>query len=213
MWKQNRGKIILTSLATLLPCLIGLILWPRLPEQMPIHFDFSGTADGWNSKPFAVFAIPGFLFACHIICTLAMLYDPKGENIGRKIISVLMWVMPVVSVTTSMCIYAYALNVQINVTTIFMSLMGVLNIVMGNMMPKLRHNYTVGIRTSWTLADPENWYHTHRVGGWAWVITGIIMLAASLWMSICLLLVLLAAATAVPVVYSFVYYKRHGEKS
>lgn len=209
MWKQNRVKVIVTTMVTLLPCVIGLILWQRLPERMPIHFNFSGVADGWESKPFAVFALPGFFCVCQIICIFTMIHDPKGANIGGKIISVLLWVVPVLSLVTGVCIYAYALDIRINISIVCMSLLGVLYIVMGNLMPKLRHNYTVGIKTSWTLADPDNWYHTHRVAGWSWVISGVIMLAAALWMSVWMMLALMASATAAPVIYSFIYYRRH----
>ena len=50
MWKQNRVKVIVTTVVTLLPCVIGLIIWQRLPERMPIHFNFSGVADGWGAS-------------------------------------------------------------------------------------------------------------------------------------------------------------------
>lgn len=211
MWRQNKVKITVTSLVTLLPGLIGLILWERLPELMPVHFNFSGQADNWAGRPFAVFALPGFFFLCQIICAFAILHDPKGENIGGRIVGILLWVLPVVSLVTSICIYAYALNMQINISFICISLVGVIQIVLGNIMPKLRHNYTVGIRTAWTLSDPENWYHTHRVAGWSMVASGVLMLATSLCMSPWLMLVLTVAAAGVPVVYSFLYYRRHRE--
>lgn len=209
MWKQNRVKILVTSLVTLLPCLIGLLLWQRLPELVPIHFNFNGVADDWAGRPFAVFALPGFFFVCHIICTLAILYDPKGENIGRKLISIILWIMPATSLVTNMSIYAYAMNMEINIAVISIWLVGILHIVLGNIMPKLKHNYTIGIKTSWTLADPENWYHTHRIAGWSMVIGGILLLTTAFWPNILFLLMVTVLSVGVPVVYSFVYYKRH----
>ena len=209
MWKQNKARIIATTLALLLPSAIGLILWQRLPELMPIHFNFNGVADNWAGRPFAVFAMPGFFLICYLICIFAMLHDPKGDNIGGRLISILMWVMPVTSLIVSICIYAYALNMPINISFICISLIGVVNILLGNVMPKIRHNYTVGIKTAWTLADPENWYHTHRVAGWSSVTAGVLILATALCMSVWLMLALTTAAIAVPVIYSFVYYKRH----
>ena len=213
MWRQNKAKVIITSLATLLPSLIGLILWHKLPELVPIHFNFRGVVDDWAGRPVAVFALPGFFLACQIVCAVAMLHDPRKENTGGKVISILLWVLPVTSIVTCMCIYATALNVQINIAVVCFSLLGVLHIVMGNILPKLRHNYTIGIRTSWTLASQENWHHTHRVAGWSMVITGVIILASALWMNTWLILILLTADVGIPIVYSFVYYKRHGENS
>lgn len=213
MWKQNRGKIAVTSLVTLLPCLMGLLLWQRLPELVPIHFNFNGVADDWAGRPFAVFALPGFFFVCHIICTFAILHDPKGENIGGKLISIILWIMPLTSLVTCMCIYAYALNMQINIAVICIWLVGAMQIVMGNVMPKLRHNYTIGIKTAWTLADPDNWYHTHRVAGWTMVIGGVVLLASSFWPNLWVLVAVTVLSCGIPVAYSFVYFKRHGINS
>lgn len=209
MWKRNRGRIAVSSLAALLPSVIGLILWRRLPELVPVHFNFSGQADNWAGRPFAVFALPGFFFICQLVCAFAILHDPKGENIGGKMISILLWVLPVTSMAVGMCIYASALNLKVDVAVICMTMLGVLHIVLGNVMPKLRHNYTIGIKTPWTLSDPENWYHTHRVAGWSMVTAGVLILAAALWMSPWLLLLLTVAAVILPIVYSFVYYRRH----
>jgi len=60
-----------------------------------------------------------FFLVCHIICTFSMFYDPKRGNIGGKLISILLWVLPITSVITSMCIlYAYALNLKVNIAVI-----------------------------------------------------------------------------------------------
>ncbi len=202
-------KIIVTSLVTLLPCLMGLILWNRLPELVPIHFNFQGVADNWAGRPFAVFALPGFFLACQIICIFAMLHDPRNENIGGRLISILLWVLPVTSLVVGVCIYMYALDIKINISFICITFIGIVQIILGNIMPKLRHNYTVGVRTAWTLADPENWYHTHRAAGWSMVISGVLMVATSMLMSPWLMLALAAGSMAVPVTYSFLYYRRH----
>ncbi|NLT12619.1 MAG: SdpI family protein [Clostridiaceae bacterium] len=47
-------------------------------------------------------------------------------------------------------------------------------IVIGNILPKLKPNGLVGIRTPWTVASENNWYKTHRLGGKIAVITGIV---------------------------------------
>ncbi|MBQ4504805.1 MAG: DUF1648 domain-containing protein, partial [Firmicutes bacterium] len=56
--KRNKGILIITTLITALPILVGLILWNQLPEQVATHFNFAGEADGWSSKAFAVIGLP-----------------------------------------------------------------------------------------------------------------------------------------------------------
>lgn len=57
---------------------------------------------------------------------------------------------------------------------------GLLCIVIGNLMPKLKTNPWAGIRVKWTMDDPEIWYKTHRWGGRLWMIGGTLLIAASL---------------------------------
>ncbi|MGE4565143.1 MAG: SdpI family protein [Victivallaceae bacterium] len=58
--------------------------------------------------------------------------------------------------------------------------MGLLFIVIGNLMPKLKTNPWAGIRIKWTMADPEIWYKTHRWSGRLWMIGGALLTVASL---------------------------------
>jgi len=45
---MNRKKMIfLTSLLVLIPMIIGLILWNKLPDEIPVHFNSAGEADNY----------------------------------------------------------------------------------------------------------------------------------------------------------------------
>jgi uncharacterized membrane protein len=55
------------------------------------------------------------------------------------------------------------------------ALLGVIFVVAGNILPRLRPNYAMGIRTRWTLADETVWMKTHRVGGYALVVFGLVL--------------------------------------
>ena len=70
MINKHKGALIVTSIVILLPVLIGLLLWNRLPEQIPTHWNIHGEIDAWSSKPFAVFGLPAMLLVIHWICLL-----------------------------------------------------------------------------------------------------------------------------------------------
>ena len=63
MLKANRKTLIITSIVTILPVLIGVIYWNRLPNVMATHFGTDNAANGFSSKAVAVFGIPAFLLA------------------------------------------------------------------------------------------------------------------------------------------------------
>ena len=42
MIKKYKKTLIITAIVTLLPAVVGLLLWERLPEQIATHFDANG---------------------------------------------------------------------------------------------------------------------------------------------------------------------------
>ena len=126
--------------------------------------------------------------------------------------NIVLWICPVVSLFASAMVYSYALGYAINVSRAGTFLTGILFVVIGNYLPKCRHNYTVGIRLPWTLDNEDNWNHTHRFAGYVWIIAGVVTLlsvflshAAVVWVAA------IFVASLSPLVYSFVYAKRHGK--
>lgn len=215
--KDNKWKLLFTSLVTLLPSLAGLILWNNLPDKIPTHFGPDGTADDWSSKAFAVFALPAILLILHWVCVLATSADPKKQNIPKKVFGIVLWICPATSLIMESLCYAYALGWEINIAIVMFLFCGVLFIVIGNYLPKCKQSYTMGIKLPWTLADENNWNATHRLGGKLWVGGGLLLLAISpltvfpvlsigVFFGVVLLMVL------IPTVYSYAYYKKHSKE-
>lgn len=195
---------------TLLPIIIGLVLWNRLPDQMPTHFTFSGEADEYSRRAYAVFFFPLLMFGIHILCAFLMTLDPKNENISWKIYSMVLWICPTVSIIVAVMMYAPSLGYEVNVSFLMMLFIAVLTIVIGNYLPKCRHNYTVGIRLPWTMADEDNWNRTHRMAGPLWIVGGFVMLANVFirFKTEAVFVAVLIIAALVPTVYSFLLYRR-----
>ena len=175
----NKRTLILTSAVILLPMLVGLALWNRLPEQMPTHFGFNGTADGYSSRLFAIVGLPMFILAIQLLCAFALRADPKKQNISEKLVQLTLWICPAVSLFVGVSMYASALGYVPSINRFVSVFVGLLFVVMGNYLPKCRPNYTMGIRIPWTLADEENWNHTHRFAGYVWIVVGLVVTASA----------------------------------
>ena len=208
--KSRKSLLLLTSLCILAPVCAGIALWGRLPDHVPTHFNFSGEADGWSGKPFAVFGLPLFLLTVHLVCAFAVFHDPKGRNLNRKLVSLTLWICPAVSLFVAAVTYPNALGYAMDVTFCASLLTGALFIAGGNHLPKCRQNYTVGIKLPWTLADEDNWNRTHRLAGPLWIAGGFLMIVsafarfAPMWTFTGALLL----AGIVPVIYSAALYVR-----
>ena len=207
MIKKNLPKLIITSLVTLIPIIIGLSLWDRLPEQVPVHWDINGAVDRYATKLQAVFAMPLILVAFHWICIIGTSFDPKKQNISDKAFTLVLWMIPVISLLCNSMVYATALGHDVNVNVIMPLFMGAVFILVGNYLPKCKQSYTMGIKLPWTLDDEENWNKTHRLAGFIWVIGGIIIMASAITGVFWIFFVLLVPMVAVPVVYSYLLYK------
>lgn len=206
--KEYKGKIILTSIVTILPILIGLVLWNRLPDTIATHFGADNVPNGWSSKPFAVIGIPAILLVFHLFALGITLNDPKKRNIGKMMLSVIFWIIPVVSLVVNTATLSYAMGSKIDIGMIANILVGLMFIIMGNYMSKNRQNYTVGIRLPWTLGNEENWDRTHRFASKLWVIGGIIFVINAFVQSILILVVIILMTMIAPMIYSFVLYKK-----
>ena len=164
--KKYKFEIIITSILTLCPILVGLILWNQMPDTIATHFNVNNEPDGWSSKAFAVFGIPLFLFVAHWVCIAATFYDPKNKNISRKLVLVILWIMPIVSIFTNGSVLLQAIGKAVDISLVVNLLCGFMFLAIGNYLPKCKQNYTVGIKTPWALDNEENWNKTHRFAGW-----------------------------------------------
>ena len=203
---------MITSVVTLLPLLVGLLLWSRLPEKIPTHWNFSGEIDGYSGKAFGVLFIPLFCFACHWFIIGCMLLDPKSRNITGKAAAISLWFTPIFSVALSFFVYASALGMGIRVELFFALALGIMYIIIGNYLPKCQPNYTVGIRLSWTLDSEEVWRRTHRFAGKIWVVAGGILLLSALtpW-AMWVFLGVVAVTALGPILYAAWTYKKIGK--
>lgn len=213
--KKYTKIVIITTLITLLPILAGLILWEKLPDSVPTHWGFDGEANGWSDKTTAVFQLPCILAACHLVAALVTLNDPKRKNIHQKPLMFILWIVPVLSVLLNGVTYMVALGAKVNMSIIVCLLVGILFIVIGNYMPKLQQNYTVGIKLPWTLNSTENWNRTHRLGGKLFIAGGFLTMICGFLGGFAGELVSFAAMTGVavlcaviPAVYSFWLFRK-----
>ena len=214
MKKQLKNKLILTTVICLLSILIGLVLWNRLPDVMVTHFDMNGEPNGWSSKAFTVFGLPIFIAVMNLLCTIVTERDPRRHRYPEKMMNLVYWICPVVSWICSVATYGYELGWNQQKLLGFMYLfVGVIFIVLGNYMPKVKQNYYLGIKLPWTYQSEENWNKTHRMAGKLWVAGGIIFLLTFFLKIKWLELIIMFVMILVPTVYSYLYSKKEQKRN
>lgn len=211
--KKNKWLMIVTSILIVLPIFVGLLLWNKLPEQVPYHWGINGEVDGWVSKPVAVFVLPVILLVMQWVCILATGLDPKAKNVTTtKMMGIVLWIIPVLNLFLHVMVWLAAFGREVNMETVMPLFMGTLFVVIGNYLPKCKQSYTMGIKLPWTLDDEENWNKTHRLAGKLWVAGGLLCMPCALlsgvWAFIVMMSILLVMCV-IPTVYSYRLYKKN----
>jgi len=211
MLKQHKKTIILTSLLTLLPIPVGLLLWNRFPETMAIHWGITGEADGYASPGFAVLGLPLIMLAVQWLCIFFTARDKGNQGRNQKMLRLVLWIIPIISNLSLLGLYAFALDVEFSPVVWTVVPMGLLFAIIGNYMPKTRMNSTMGIKVPWTYSSEANWNATHRFAGKVWVIGGILValcgLLPHLW-AVSGMIVFTVVLCVLPIVYSYRFYKK-----
>lgn len=185
-----RELFVLTSLVILLPTLVGALCW----------------------REFVWF--PLGLLATHWLVLFFILRDHANAAQSPRILRLIFWLLPVTALIGGAVLAllrsgfdAYALIV----TILYLSF-GLMFLVLGNILPKVRQNNTIGIKIKWTLENEQNWNATHRFSGRLWVVGGILCMACALYpesdVALGIFTVDVLVLAFLPMIYSYRYYRR-----
>lgn len=151
-----------------------LVSYEYLPDKIPIHWGISG-ADRFTQKPYIfAFVFISFMFTVgyRIVCYRTPKHDTSGRgmNFFFLLFNILMLVILFYTIWQSIA------PDSVNAKLITLPVMSAVFMSAGNMMPKLKANHFIGIRTPWTLGNRLIWYKTHRFSGKLWFFGGLFFL-------------------------------------
>jgi uncharacterized membrane protein len=187
--------------------------YPWLPDTIVVHWSAAGRPNGFAPR-LSAFLIPLLMFTINVVLSALPGLSPSGYGPGTSA-SLAQRRIQVATMLVMLALQAYILGKALGLIGfapqgLTFAAVGGLMLVMGNYLGKLRQNFFLGIRTPWTLTDPEVWARTHRLGGKLMVPAGLVLVALAFvpaanahW-----LLAIVLTATLVPCVYSFVIYRR-----
>lgn len=186
-------RLVLGSLALALAVSIATYAW--LPARMPVHFDLAGRADGFAPRALGAVLLPamlGVLFAL----TWVRRSGPMGFVLALT--SVFFAGLHVLVVRAALGDGTLGSGMWL--------LAGAFFVAIGLVLPRVRRNRWVGVRTPWAMRSPETWARTQRVGGYAMCACGVLLLMSAADAGaggMALRAVAIFGAGLVPIVYSW----------
>ncbi len=205
----GRRATVIGFLLVVMAFLFALVMSPHLPHEVPVHWNAANQVNGTMPKPWGVFLLPIIMLVMWAVLWALPRISPRGFRMEgfRNVYDVLRLInlgfMFVVTVTVLLA----AAGLPLPIGVIVMVAVGLLFVVLGNFMGKIRKNFFVGIRTPWTLADDEVWLRTHRFAGWLFVLGGFAFMAEGLLgLPLLWIFVTIALMVLLPIVESYRLY-------
>ncbi|MFA5992934.1 MAG: DUF1648 domain-containing protein [Candidatus Pacearchaeota archaeon] len=190
---------------------IGIYFYQFLPDKLASHWNAQGQVNGYSSKAFALFFMPIITLALFLLLVFIPKIDPLKQNI-RKFSS---YYYGFILLFVFYMFYIYILTLVsnlgfvINFTQFLSPAMGVLFFCVGILIEKSKRNWTIGIRTPWTLSSDFVWKKTHNLGGKLFKISGVICFVGIVLPKYAFFLIIIPViiSAIVSFVYSYFVYR------
>jgi uncharacterized membrane protein len=191
----------------------SVYFYRHFPSRVPAHWNFAGQVDGWSSPAAAAFFLPILILAIYLLFLFIPRIDPQRERyaeftyVYHLFKNVFVAFMTVLYFMTGLNGIGYTLPIG----SIVPVMIGILFVMIGNYMGKLKLNWFIGARTPWTLSSETVWNKTNRLAGKLFVIGGLLMASEAfiplVWRLPVLFCVIIAVAL-IPMIYSYVLYSK-----
>jgi uncharacterized membrane protein len=185
-------------------------VYDRLPRRLATHFDAHGVANGFMPKATGAWLPLGIAAFVWLSLRVGPLVFPARirERMNDSPLAVAAFLLTLCLVGVHLLVLHTALAHRGTLPGVAGALFGALWVALALVMPRIRRNPVLGIRTPWTLSSDENWARTHRFGGYAFAAGGLLAVAASLSGAFALSIGAIVVSGLVPAVYSFVLFRR-----
>lgn len=215
--KLKKSDLVLLILI-LLSFVPGLLFYGQLPDRVPTHWNVYGQVNGYSSKTVATVLFPGINLVMFFAFLILPRLDPKRKNytLFSGSYTIIRWTMHLFMLALYFLTLVTTLRLAqgqtgLDISRIVPAGVSVLFIIIGNYMGRFRHNYFVGIRNPWTLANEQVWQKTHRLGGKLFVLVGILGIIGVFFSPVlrfALFMGGVAALLVITTVYSYWVYRK-----
>lgn len=168
-----------------LPVFAALAALPFATDRVPMQWGFDGRVNWYAPKEWGLLVLPASTLLVFGLIFWFESRDPgrlrdqdgalsphgRATRAIRLGVSVLLGIVAIIQI-------AAALGRHPDVSRLIPTLALLLTAFLGNYFGKLKPNRYVGIRVGWTLRSEAVWRHTHRISGWLYTVSSLIMLVA-----------------------------------
>jgi uncharacterized membrane protein len=207
-----RKSEIITLGITVLAFVVGIYLYPQLPEKIASHWNTHGQVDGYMAKFWGLFLLPIILVGLALLFVAIPRIDPLKANIEkfRKHFDgfIILFFVFMLSIYFQVVLWNIGVEISPNVTLPIG--LGLLFFYVGILCENAKRNWFIGIRTPWTMSNDVVWDKTHKVGGKLFKIAGVAAFIGIFFQSYAVFFILVPVilTAAYTVIYSYFEYQK-----
>ena len=173
-----------------LPLVVVLIALQFLPDQIPAHYDLNNQVTRWGSKYEALIFPALIMFFGFFMLGMAKLsakHEENGRNNENVCIVAGIMVLILFNAMTGYFLYTDFNKIEnlssaaLDINQLVFGILGISMIIIGNVMPKVRMNSVMGLRTSWSMKNETTWKKSQRFGGISFIIGGIVIVVICIY--------------------------------
>jgi len=202
---------ILPILFVIISIVLSFYFYTHFPARVATHWNIQGQVDGWSGRGFAAFFFPLLNLAIYLLMLYIPYLDPKKSNYEKfraayhGVKNILVIFLTLIYLVVSL----NALGHKVPVNVIVPLGVGILFVIIGYYLDRVKQNWFFGIRTPWTLSSEVVWQKTHHFGSRVFMLGGLLFILGALFPAWFLpLFVILLLLILSVIVYSYLIYRR-----
>lgn len=221
---MKKSKSVLMIILSLLPAICTAVaVFFIMPDTVAAHFGINGTPDRYGSKyeafilPAITIVLTGLYFLIRKLIYRSSTDDnsrtEKNLDILDTVITVILILFNVVNIFILIIMTKPEImkSKESLIFVIVSSVIGVLFIILGNILPKTKRNNIFGMRMKFCMDTEEHWHIANRACGIAMVISGLVSIISGLIVRngsyIIYFIISLILSLTVAIIYSYAKIK------
>lgn len=219
-WQDTKPTFYFCLIIIILMLLISAWAWRQIPpgSKLPVHWGINGQPDRYAGKFWGLCMMPVVLTGMSILLFLAPLIEPRKRhlNLSMKAYNLILIAIILLMAVLHILVIMSSLNKGISIDKAVPFAVGLLFIIIGNYMGKIRSNFILGIKTPWTLSSELSWNKTHRLGGKLFILSGFLLALSALFstgkVTFTILIIGVFGSIIAIFAYSYVIWKNDPQK-
>jgi uncharacterized membrane protein len=214
---STRMAVVVALLMIVATLVLSLSVYDRLPDCVASHWNVNDQVDGTMPRPWGAFLMPLITAGMLGLFLLIPVIDPMKANIAAFRPSFNVFIVLIVAFLLYLHVLTTLWNLGLQgfrMSSAILPAFGLLFVFTGVLLRRTRRNFSIGIRTPWTISSDRVWERTHRLGAVLFIISGVLAALGAFLPGVieyCLVIGPVLAASLFLVVYS--YFLWHNEQT